>query len=333
MSALDAAVTAALRAKYGDAVAVAGLRTLQGGRSGVTLTAEVTGIAGHDAVVVKAAPDGRPPTGRHDVLRQGRVIEHVHALPGFVVPEILATGTQPVHFVVMQRSAGESVEPVLDAAEIHLSADLVTRRAFIAAEMLAALHAALDTPRLADGACEPPADLGSEVSRWRQVGEAADPEILRDGARLAALLDKLQPRTPVEPVLVHGDYRLGNIVFDGPTPTGVIDWEIWGRTHPGVDIGWFLVFCDPDLFPGIGEPVAGMPSSLELLGRYRAAGGSDVEELAWFEAFGRFKMAAIMAHNLRRHREGRHHDPFQERLPPTINALVQTGIDKLDSGA
>jgi streptomycin 6-kinase len=43
-------------------------------------------------------------------------------------------------------------------------------------------------------------------------------------------------------------------------------------------------------------------------------------------------MAAIMAHNLRRHREGRHIDPYQERLPPTIARLVQTGIDKLSGG-
>ena len=37
-------------------------------------------------------------------------------------------------------------------------------------------------------------------------------------------------------------------------------------------------------------------------------------------------MAAIMGHNLRRHREGRHHDPDQERLPDTISRLIETGL-------
>ena len=117
--------------------------------------------------------------------------------------------------------------------------------------------------------------------------------------------------------------------FDGTRPTGLIDWEIWTYTHPGIDLGWFLVFCVADLFPGIGEPVAGLPNSAELVDRYRAA-DVEVEDLAWFEAFCGFTMGAIMAHNLRRHREGRHIDPFQERLPPTIEALVRTGIAKLD---
>lgn len=330
MQALTAAVGEELHARFGAGVALDELRTLEGGRSGVTLIGSVTGIEGHPEVVVKAAPEGRSPVGRHDVLRQARAIEHVGTHSGVVVPEILATGTDPVHWVVMERCVGEAVEPVLDAAEVHLPAELVTERAYAAAAGLAALHAVPTVPAQADGTPEPVAELAEEVDRWRQVGEAADPEILRGGDRLAELLDKHRPNAPVAPVLVHGDFRLGNTVFDGPRPTGLIDWEIWTYTHPGTDLGWFLVFCDADLFPGIGEPVAGLPTSTELVDRYRAAGGVEVEDLAWFEAFGRFKMAAIMAHNLRRHREGRHNDPFQERLPPTIEALVRTGIAKLD---
>jgi len=56
-----------------------------------------------------------------------------------------------------------------------------------------------------------------------------------------------------------------------------------------------------------------------------AGGGVAGDQLAWFEALGRYKMAAIMGHNLRRHLEGRHHDPDQERLPETIRRLIETG--------
>ena len=51
-----------------------------------------------------------------------------------------------------------------------------------------------------------------------------------------------------------------------------------------------------------------------------------MDDLAWFDALGRYKMAAIMGHNLRRHLEGRHHDPDQERLPDTIRRLIATGL-------
>jgi aminoglycoside phosphotransferase (APT) family kinase protein len=308
------------------------LRVLEGGRSGVTLTATVAGGGeGLDAVVVKAAPPGRPPVGRHDVLRQARVMSAVAGLAGFVVPEVLATGTEPVHFLVMTRAAGEAVEPVLDAATVHLPADLVRDQATVAARMLARLHADGPVPPPPGERAEPVADLVAELARWQATAEAADPDLLPGGQRLATLLEKSRPRDPVQPVLIHGDFRLGNIVFDGPTPTGVIDWEIWGHSDPGVDLGWFLVFCDPALFPGIGAPVDGMPSADELMAAYRAAGGRPVEQLPWYEAFGRFKMAAIMAHNLKRHRTGRHVDPFQERLPPTITRLIESGIERLDA--
>jgi aminoglycoside phosphotransferase (APT) family kinase protein len=323
---LSAAVEAALSAD--GPVELAPLRTLDGGRSGITLVAEVTGRPTVDCVVVKAVPFGRPPVGRHDVLRQARVLAALADTPGVVVPRVLVTGTSPVHFYAMTRCPGEAVEPVLDAATVHLPAEVVRGRAENAADMLAALHRA-SVPFDADGTAEPVADLASEVARWRVTGEAADPQILVGGRQLADLLAAAQPHIEVKSVLVHGDFRLGNLVFDGVRPTGLIDWEIWGRTHPGVDLGWFLVFCDADLFPGIGKPVAGLPTGRELLDRYVAAGGTEPQELAWFEAFGRFKMAAIMAHNLRRHREGRHLDPFQEKLPPTIARLVETGIEKL----
>jgi streptomycin 6-kinase len=323
---LRMAAQSALAGRWPGAALVA-LRPLEGGRSGITMIGELVG-AEVDSVVIKAAPEGRPPVGRHDVLRQARVLVGLAAAPGVVVPEVLATGTEPVHFFAMTRLAGEAVEPVLDAAAVRLDPGLVTRRAMVAARMLAALHAIDRIPALAGCAEEPAADLATEVRRWRATADAADPDILVGGRHLADLLEKAMPVEPVEPALVHGDYRLGNIVFDGARATGLIDWEIWARTDPGVDLGWLLAFCDPELFPGIGQPVDGLPTAEALFACYLDAGGRRIAHRAWYEAFGCFKMAAIMAHNLRRHREGRHVDPFQETLRPTIARLVEAGTDK-----
>jgi streptomycin 6-kinase len=193
--------------------------------------------------------------------------------------------------------------------------------------MLAALHSA---PTIVSGGDDQVSDLAAELQRWRATAAAADATVLGHGMRLADLLAKTAPAEQVQPVVVHGDFRLGNIVFDGVEPTALIDWEIWTHADPGVDLGWLLVFCDAELFPGIGAPVEGLPSAAELVEIYSAAGGRQVADLDWYQAFGRFKMAAIMAHNLRRHREGRHVDPFQEKLPPTIAALVESGIGLLD---
>jgi aminoglycoside phosphotransferase (APT) family kinase protein len=131
----------------------------------------------------------------------------------------------------------------------------------------------------------------------------------------------------VAPTLVHGDYRLGNLICSGAEPVALIDWEIWSTGDPRVELGWFLVFADGANFPGVGREVAGLPSAEELVAAY-AADGRPVDDLAWFDALGRYKMAAIMGHNLRRHLEGRHHDPDQERLPDTIRRLIDTGLEK-----
>jgi len=127
---------------------------------------------------------------------------------------------------------------------------------------------------------------------------------------------------------VHGDYRLGNIIANGSEPAALIDWEIWSPGDPRVELGWFLVFADGTNFPGVGREVPGLPDAVELVERY-ADGGPVPGDLTWFDALGRFKMAAIMGHNLRRHREGRHHDPDQERLPATIERLILTGTERL----
>jgi len=327
VTSLRDAVERALQQRWPGA-SLDALRPLEGGRSGVTLIADVAG-ADLDRVVVKAAPEGRAAVGRHDVLRQARVIAALAGVDGVVVPEVVATGEDPVAFFAMTCSAGEAVEPVLDAAHVQLAPALVRDRAVAATQMLAALHRFEQVPPPPGATVEPVTDLADELRRWQTTADAADPTILVGGTTLAGLLAARLPADDLPPVLVHGDYRLGNIVFDGPRPTGLIDWEIWGRTHPGVDLGWLLVFCDPALFPGIGVPVAGLPSAEELLDLYWSHGGCRFEDVAWFAAFGRFKMAAIMAHNLRRHREGRHIDPFQEKLPPTIEQLVTTGIDML----
>lgn len=301
---------------------------LQGGRSGVTLSAQLRGAGPDRDVVIKAAPPGRPAKGRHDVLRQAAVLDALADVDGVATPGVVATVAGTHTAFAMERAAGETVEPVLDAAEVQVAATVVGERARRAARMLADLHAVdLGAADITAGTAR--AMAGEELERWSATAAAADPAI---APRIGDLYERLRDAVPApapNPVLVHGDYRLGNILFDGVEPTGVIDWEIWGVSDPGVDLGWFLVFCDADAFPGIGAPVAGMPSAQELLDVYRAGGGKPPAETAWFDAFGRFKMAAIMAHNLQRHRDGRHHDPFQERLPPTIRRLIETGLERV----
>lgn len=293
------------------------LEPMLGGHSGLTYR-----IAGADEeFVVKSVPPGQKAIGRHDMLRQARIMSAL-ADTDVPVPGIRATDDESPAWFAMDLVRGESLEPVLDdpAVEPELAAARMRR----AAEILPVLHAVPLSSLPVDGDVLSPAD---ELTRWARTMAAVPAELVPDAGRFEELLSARVP-DPVDPVLVHGDYRLGNILSAGTEPAALIDWEIWSPGDPRVELGWFLVFADGTNFPGVGREVAGLPTAEELIDTYSAAAGP-LSDFTWFDALGRFKMAAIMGHNLRRHREGRHHDPAQELLPETISRLIATGIDRL----
>ncbi|MFD0487742.1 phosphotransferase family protein [Saccharopolyspora spinosporotrichia] len=196
---------------------------------------------------------------------------------------------------------------------------------FEVAGVLRRLHG-VDLSSLAADVPEPLSAAG-ELERWSRTMHAVPPE-LRPGAE--ELLRRLGDDVPEDlpPVLVHGDFRLGNVLCRGERAVAVLDWEIWSLGDPRTDLGWFLLFADHRNFPAVGRETEGLPSEAELLAAY-LDGASALPAMDWFRALCRMKMAAIMGHNLRRHREGRRHDPDQERLPPTISALIRTARDVL----
>ena len=290
------------------------LSRMPGGHSGLTYRVETT----EGALVVKSVPPGQRPIGRHDMLRQARIIEAL-AATDVPVPAVVATDDGDPAWFAMQLVEGESLEPVLDDPEVPPS--LAAARMLRAAETLPALH---DVPLDKVPVDGDPLSPGDELDRWARTMAAVPPHLVPGAERLHRQLADAVPAA-VAPSLVHGDYRLGNLICRGTEPAALIDWEIWSVGDPRVELGWFLVFADGANFPGVGREIAGLPSADELVAAY-AADGRPVDELAWFDALGRYKMAAIMGHNLRRHLEGRHHDPDQERLPDTIRRLIETGL-------
>src|SRR5262249_31805488 len=142
------------------------------------------GAPGADArTVVKIAPPGLPPVRNRDMLRQGRVIAALGGVPGVRVPRLLFTedGTPPEipPFIVTSFERGECYEPILEAANAPRPHDEVRTRAFAAARMLAALHAApadtmadqLDPP---GGEREAEVTLGDEIDRWTRALDTVD---------------------------------------------------------------------------------------------------------------------------------------------------------------
>ncbi len=272
---------------------------LSGGASSLTYSARV----GDRRVVVKVAPPGLPPVLNRDVLRQARILRALHgtAVP---VPEVLweDAGDPPDEppLFVMSFVEGDSLEPLFDRHGDDPE-PVVAERMRDAARTLAALHA-LD-PASIGLAAEPEVGPQGEIDRWCRLLETVDPVLAPGWEDVAATLRDREPAT-IPAAVVHGDFRLGNLLAVGATVTAVVDWEIWAVGDPRIDIGWFLANADPATYQRPTRYAGALPSPVELLEVYTGALGRDVHDVGWFQALACFKSTAtwslIVKHNRRR---------------------------------
>jgi aminoglycoside phosphotransferase (APT) family kinase protein len=175
-----------------------------------------------------------------------------------------------------------------------------------------------------------PAELGAALGRIHSVeleeaegvaSAGADPargacelweaELDRIGEPLPAVEAGLRwlrlnpPPPPERSALVHGDFRLGNIIVDEDGLAAVIDWELCHRGDPAEDVGWLCIRSWR--FGNDERPVAGLGELDEFLSAYEGAGGAppDPERLQWWEAMGNVKWAVICARQAHDHLDGR----------------------------
>jgi aminoglycoside phosphotransferase (APT) family kinase protein len=137
------------------------------------------------------------------------------------------------------------------------------------------------------------------------------------------LLSRL-PR-PVPPVIIHGDYRLGNALCQGRRVEAVIDWELWSIGDPRVDLAWFLLMADPER-PQVRRIDPGMPAPAQLLATYQGAAAAEAVDMAWFAALVRFKQAAAAALITKNNRRLEHPDPEKARHGAFSAALLDHAL-------
>ncbi|GAA4408247.1 phosphotransferase family protein [Quisquiliibacterium transsilvanicum] len=152
-----------------------------------------------------------------------------------------------------------------------------------------------------------------QLHRWSQQYRTAVPEGLPALDALVSALEPLVPREPAPTVLLHGDCRLDNLMFEPGTPRvkAVLDWELSTLGHPLADLGQFLGVQElpPDyLLPGLAgvdRAALGLPSQQALARYYLERSGLPVDtDLRFHKAFAMFRQAAMSAGLLRRAREG-----------------------------
>jgi aminoglycoside phosphotransferase (APT) family kinase protein len=316
--------------------AVLDLAPLTGGISSLTFSGRLVG-AGDGAdrhVVVKVAPPGLAPVGNRDVLRQARVIAALHPVPGVLVPAVLLEDEDPPPLFVMEHVPGQAYEPRWDLSDAPPAPPVVRDRALAAARMLARLHQV--APADVGLGDEPPLSPAQELERWTRLYATAGDDLRGDEQSLARALAARAPAL-LGPRILHGDYRLGNMQFDGARLAALIDWELWSVGDPRADLAWLMMFSDP-IAQRVGDrdvanraAAEATPSVDDLLAEYvRVAGGDAPPQLRWFSAFACYKLGAAMAVLAKRNRRAAAPDPGLERVARTTPPMLAHGMALLD---
>jgi aminoglycoside phosphotransferase (APT) family kinase protein len=175
--------------------------------------------------------------------------------------------------VLLQRLSGRG-----DAVEyLRADPDLGRTRTLDLARAAAELHAA--APAAQDY------DPGAQLAHWRGQFLASR---LEPHPALGWLFDWLadHQQAPERTVVVHGDFRVGNVLYDGPRITGVLDWEMAHLGDAVEDLAWaYRALWSPARFCSLADFVEA----------YTAAGGAPVgaDSLLWHRVFCEVKFAAI----------------------------------------
>ena len=311
---------------------------LSGGRSNLTYRVEW----GEHLWVLRRPPLGHVLRTAHDMRREARVLSAL-APTAVPVPALVAL-CEDEHvlgapFYVMEAVEGRILRTDEDLARLDGPAARSLAYAFV--DTLADLHNVVPAEVGLGDFGRPEGYLERQLSRW--AAQTAD-----SNSRTVEGLDELSRRlgvrlpTTQSHALVHGDYRLDNVVVDandgGPGRIrAVLDWEMATLGDPLADVGLCHLYWIG--WAGIDNPIAGTPGLLpafpawdELAERYARRGNLKLDELDWYLAFAAYKLAVILEGIHYRHRSGLTVGEGFGEIGAMVPQLVERGLAHLRGG-
>ena len=312
--------------------------TIAGGRSNLTYT--VTDSAG-TRWVLRRPPLHSVLESAHDVAREARIMQ---ALADSAVPVPVVVGSEEddevngAPFFVMEFTDGviardaQVAEGLLDEPQRAAASGALV-------DTLLALHAT-DVDAVGLG------DLGRrtgyverQLRRWAgqlEKGSTRDlPLLVELGERLAADVP-----TPQGTAIVHGDYRLDNLILspDGSEVRAVLDWELCTLGDPLADIGMLHVYWAESSDPV--TPLGNMPTVLdgfwtrdEVVAAYSDGTDLDLGELDFYVAFAYWRIAIILEGVYQRFSAGayEHEDEGVKAMGNVVHQLAEAADERARS--
>jgi aminoglycoside phosphotransferase (APT) family kinase protein len=303
------------------------------GHSNITFLIQRDG----ERFVLRRPPRPPIPPSAHDVLREARLLTGVQEADVRTPPVLAACDDESVigaPFYVM-----EYIEGVVVTTDMPPELDTNEDRRRAGEELVDALteiHAVDWRACGLEGYGKPTGYLERQLRRFTGLWEHNKTRELPVIQELHDWLAENMPESP-ESTIVHGDYRLGNVMLAGDAPARLIaifDWELSTIGDPLADLGYMTVTWaesgDPadTSFASLSAVTrqTGFPTREELIERYEQRTGRSMSALNWYQALALWKAAVFMEGNLKRFQAGASDDEYLGLFVEGVPALAEAAL-------
>jgi aminoglycoside phosphotransferase (APT) family kinase protein len=275
---------------------------------------------GEHELVVRRPPFGPVAPTAHDMAREFRWLSALHPLYPLAPRAYLLCEDPTVigsTFYVMERRHGMVIRHE-EPPQVRDEPDVRRRISGALVDALADLHRIdLEQGRLTHLG-KPEGFVERQVRGWADRWHRSQTSDLPVMDALASWLRAELPPPPRQPGVVHGDFKLDNVMLDVARPdrvVAVLDWEMCALGDPLVDLGILLAYWAPTAPAGQHDALTtvthrpGWFSRQELIDHYAGRSGRDLSTLRYFEVFAFFKIAVVIQQIYFRFVSGQTDDP------------------------
>jgi len=301
-----------------------------GGKSNLTYSLKYT----HDELVVRRPPLGTKAKSAHSMIREYRIMSELKPVYPSVPETLYYSDDESIigsEFYVMRKVDGCLVNDKLPPEWGFTPAD--TRRFCTCFwEKLIELHQVDYVAAGLGDFGKPEGYIGRQVLGWNRRFERA---VTPDVDDFALVRDWLVTSMPVDnkrPSILHGDYRIDNVILDRDDPChvlAVLDWEICAVGDPLMDLGNSLAYWMQDDDPPVIKSLVPQPSNApgmlsrkEILDLYQARTGVDTTGFNFYLVYGYWRTAVILQQIYYRYFHGQTQD---QRFRPFGSAVQSLG--------
>ena len=285
-------------------------------------------------LVLRKPPAGMKAASAHDMKREFLIQSRLQPVYPLVPSMIALCDDQSVmgsDFYVMERVVGDifrrDVPEGVTTGDVSVMADSLING-------LVQLHA-VDASILAE-LNKGPGYVQRQVEGWSKRYRNALTDDVPNGEKVMAWLEANRA-DDVASCVIHGDWRIDNVVFDLKQAriVGVLDWELATVGDPLMDLGSALAYwVDRDDEPAFAalrrQPshLPGMPTRDEFVAKYLEKSGVQCDDFTFYEVFGLFRLAVIIQQIWARYVAGQTTNPAFAGFGDAVNTLINRAEGK-----